>query len=381
MKFLIAPDSFKESMTAGEACCSIAQAIKHCLPDADITALPLADGGEGTLDVLISALDGQSELFTVTGPLFHPVQAKAGIVKGDTAIIEIAEAAGLHLVPSDRRNPDKTTTLGVGQLILAMLDKGIRRFLIALGGSATNDGGIGMLMALGAQPLSPEGQEVLPTGEMLNQVSSLSLDQLDPRLGESEFLLACDVSNPLTGEKGASTVFGPQKGATVDQVLSLDHGLINWSEVLYKTFGRSVADIPGSGAAGGLAAAFLAAFNTSLKPGIEQVLDIVAFDRYCAEADWVITGEGCLDGQSLAGKTPVGVARRAQRLATPVVALTGKLGDGYEAVYKEGISLALSITPENQSLEQALGLAQQNLFNATQVLLQLLFSEDSEPLK
>ncbi len=375
MKFLIAPDSFKESMSAEAACNAIARGIKTVLPDAETIALPLADGGEGTLSVLVSALDGQVEELAVTGPLFQQVKACVGTVRGDTAIIEMAEAAGLHLVDVDRRNPERTTTLGVGEMISAMLDKGIRRFLIALGGSATNDGGIGMLTALGARPLDRQGQLVSPVGGSLYQVAELDTRSLDPRLSQCHFKLACDVDNPLTGSTGASAIFGPQKGATPEQVTRLDAGMAHWADVLEASFGREIKNIPGAGAAGGLAAAFIAAFDTSLKPGIEQVLDIVGFDGQCQQVDWVITGEGSLDGQSLSGKTPVGVARRAKLLGLPVVAFAGKLGQGYEAVYQEGIDIALPITPEGMPLSQALAEAEENIFNASQTLIQLLFNK------
>ncbi|WP_086479503.1 glycerate kinase [Oceanospirillum sanctuarii] len=387
MKFLIAPDSFKESMSARQACVAIDKAIKAELPDAETILLPMADGGEGTLPVLVSALDGNVEAIEVSGPLAYAketetseqpmVNAQIGILSDDTAVIEMAEAAGLHLVPTEKRNPELTTTFGVGQMILHALDLGIRHFLIALGGSATNDGGLGMLTALGAKAQDKSGTALAPTGGNLKSVVRLDVSALDPRLADCQFMLACDVDNPLTGATGASAIFGPQKGATPEQVTALDQGLENWAEILNETYGRQIKDIPGSGAAGGLSAAFLAAFDTSLKPGIEQVLDIVEFDQKCADVDWVITGEGSLDGQSLAGKTPVGVARRAKQFEIPVVAFAGRLGDGYEAVYEEGIDLALSITPEGMPLEQALAEAENNICNSTRVLIQLLFSSET----
>lgn len=377
MKFLIAPDSFKESMSAIQASEAIARGIHNRLPDAETLLLPLADGGEGTLDVLVTALSGERQTHLVTGPLFDPVQAAAGILHGDTGIIEMAEAAGLHLVPASQRNPELTTTQGVGDLIIRLLDQGIRRFLIALGGSATNDGGLGMLIALGAKAFDSEGRELPGCGRCLTQIAKLDIQELDSRLSESEFLLACDVNNPLTGPHGASAIFGPQKGASAAQVQALDEGMRNWASILEACFGRSIDEIPGSGAAGGLAAAFLAAFNASLKPGIEQVLDSVHFDDFCQGVDWVITGEGSLDGQSLSGKTPVGVARRAKQYDLPVVAFAGKLGEGYEALYAEGIDLALSITPEGMPLAQALAEAESNICHAAETLTELLYSRST----
>lgn len=258
-------------------------------------------------------------------------------------------------------------------MIRQLLDKGVRHFLIGLGGSATNDGGLGVLYGLGAVARDGSGQILEPVGSSLHKISRLDLSKLDSRLSECHFMLACDVDNPLTGERGASFVFGPQKGASKEQVESLDKGLMNWAEVLNETFGRDVASVPGSGAAGGMAALFLAAFDTSLKPGIEQVLDIVDFEQQCTGADWVITGEGSLDNQSLAGKTPVGVARRAHALGVPVVAFAGKLGEGFEAVYEEGIDLALCITPDGMAIEEALSRAEDNICQASRALMDVLF--------
>lgn len=380
MKFLIAPDSFKESMSARQVCQTIDNVIKAELPHAETLLLPIADGGEGTLSVLVQALDGKTETIKVTGPfLSQPrVKARIGMLDEKTAVIEMAQAAGLELVAVEMRNPELTTTFGVGEMISAALDRGIRRFLIALGGSATNDGGLGMLVALGAKAIDKAGNTLSPIGGNLKSIARLELHNLDPRLEACHFLLACDVDNPLTGTQGASAVFGPQKGGTADQIAALDQGMQNWAEILNETFGREVADIAGSGAAGGLAAAFLAAFDTTLKPGVEQVLDILEFDRKCGSVDWVITGEGCLDSQSVSGKTPVGVARRAKQFGIPVVAFAGKLGDGYEAVYEEGIDLALCITPETMTAQEALSLAETNLANATHALIKLIFSTNQE---
>lgn len=376
MKFLIAPDSFKESMSAYQASLTIEQAIKANIDNAETLLLPMADGGEGTLSVLVQSLNGKTETFEVTGPFVSGfrVNAEVGVLQGGTAVIEMAQAAGLQLLTSEERNPEITTTLGVGEMILAALDQEVRRFFIALGGSATNDGGLGMLTALGARPLDHTGNTLDPIGASLKSVVRLDLNNLDSRLAQCQFMLACDVDNPLTGAKGASVVFGPQKGATPAQVKALDDGLDNWAEILNETFGRQVKSVPGSGAAGGLAAAFLAAFNCRLKPGVELVLDLLKFDEKCSGVDWVITGEGCLDNQSMAGKTPVGVGRRAKKFGIPVVAFAGQLGEGYDAVYKEGIDLALCITPEDMPLSDALSQAEQNLSNATKAFTKLMFS-------
>lgn len=376
MRFLVAPDSFKESLTAQQACGAISRGIKQLLPEAEVIELPLADGGEGTMGILVDALGGEIKTFEVTGPLFEPVSAQVGWVNGDTAIIEIAEAAGLHLVPAARRNPEQTTTQGVGELISAMLDQGATTFLIALGGSATNDGGLGMLTALGVRPLDAAGAPLKPVGESLNKVASLDVSQLDTRLSQCQFMLACDVNNPLTGEQGASAVFGPQKGATPEQVTRLDQGMAHWAGVLENNFGSSVIHRAGSGAAGGLGAAFLSVFRATSKQGVEQVLDVVGFDHLCQRVDWVITGEGKIDGQSLSGKTPVGVARRAKKYAVPVAAFAGLLGEGYQAVYKEGIDLALPITPDGMPLDEAIQQGEQNLYKATYALIKALYSSD-----
>jgi len=376
VKFLIAPDSFKESMTASVAAHIIARGIKACLPEAITLELPLADGGEGTMDVLVNALEGCKQQYQVTGPLFEPVKASVGLIQDNTAIIEIAEAAGLHLVPVSQRNPEQTTTFGVGELIQRMLDQNIRRFLVALGGSATNDGGLGLLVALGAKIYDKSGQALSPIGQSLGLVANLDLSALDPRLKQCSFMVACDVTNPLIGSDGASAVFGPQKGATPEQVILLDQGMSHWAKQLnrfYGSSGNSIETLPGGGAAGGLGAVFHTVFKASLKPGIDQVLKSVHFDRLCQDADWVITGEGAIDGQSLAGKTPVGVARRAKHFGVPVVALAGKLGKGYQGVYNEGVDTILCITPEGQPLEQALEQAEQHLYDSTiQVVRQLM---------
>jgi len=382
VKFLIAPDSFKESMTASVAAHTIARGIKACLPEAITLELPLADGGEGTMDILVNALDGRKQQYQVTGPLFEPVKASVGLIQGNTAIIEIAEAAGLHLVPVSQRNPEQTTTFGVGELIRLMLDQNVRRFLVALGGSATNDGGLGLLVALGAKIYDKSGQKLPPIGQSLGLVASLDISALDQRLKACSFMVACDVTHPLIGPEGASAVFGPQKGATPEQVILLDQGMSHWAKQLdrlsldpfsVRGMSSSIETLPGGGAAGGLGAVFHTVFKASLKPGIDQVLKSVHFDSLCKDADWVITGEGAIDGQSLAGKTPVGVAKRAKHFGVPVIAFAGKLGEGYEGVYNEGVDTILCITPEGMPLEEALEQAEQHLYDSTiQVVRKLM---------
>lgn len=362
MKILIAPDSFKESLSAREAACAIADGIRAVVPNAELMELPVGDGGEGTTEALLSARGGQRFTETVTGPLGDPVAAKwAMLDDGCTAIIECAAASGLVLVPFAARDASLTTTRGTGELILAALDRGATRFVIGLGGSATNDAGAGMLQALGARFLDAGGRELPAGGGALINLQRIDLGALDPRLASVSFSIACDVDNPLLGDHGASAVFGPQKGADPTMVRHLDFCLSQFARAVLDNTGRNVTDIPGAGAAGGLGAAFLGFFNTELQPGIDIVLDTLEFDRHLADADLVITGEGRVDGQTLRGKTPVGVSRRAMAAGVPVLALAGIVGDGAEALFEHGVVAIHSIVPGVTSLPEALENAERNL--------------------
>ena len=362
MKIVICPDSFKESLPASAAAQAIAEGVREVWPDADCVCLPLADGGEGTLDALVSATGGQLLTRWVQGPLGAPVNARFAVLgDGKTALIEMAEAAGLPLLSPAQRDPLRTSTYGVGELIAAALDLGVTRILLGLGGSATQDGGAGMLQALGARLLDAQGQPLPPGGAALRQLAQLHLDGLDPRLARVTVEVACDVDHPLCGPRGSSAVFAPQKGADAAAVALLDAALAHWGAQLAQATGRQVAELPGAGAAGGMGAAALAVFAARLRPGIDWVMDALDFNAALHGADWVISGEGRADGQSAGGKVISGVARRAQAAGVPLLVLAGSLGDGYQALYPLGVRAILPIVPGPVSLAQALDGAAENL--------------------
>jgi glycerate 2-kinase len=355
MKIVIAPDSFKESMSAMEAACAIEKGFKQVFPDAEYVKVPMADGGEGTVRSLVDATGGEIRKETVTGPLGTAVEAFYGLT-GDrkTSVIEMAAASGIHLVPKEKRNPLVTTTKGTGELIRAALDQRVERIVIGIGGSATNDGGAGMAQALGARLLDRDGNPLGFGGGELSKLDSIDLSQLDPRLKEVHIEVACDVDHPLTGKRGASAVFGPQKGATPEMVTILDANLARFAQVVKETLGIDVDPIPGAGAAGGLGAGLIALLGASLKRGVDVVADAVQLDKHMAQASLVITGEGKIDGQTIHGKTPVGVAKRAKKYGVPVIGIAGMLGEDCDAVYRHGIDALFSIVPGTVSLETAL---------------------------
>ncbi|MEK4799845.1 glycerate kinase [Thermoactinomyces sp. FSL K6-2592] len=355
MKIVIAPDSFKESMSAMEAACAIEKGFQKVMPDAEYVKVPMADGGEGTVRSMVDATVGEIRKETVTGPLGTEVEAFYGITwDRKMAVIEMAAASGIHLVPKEKRNPLVTTTKGTGELIRAALDQGVKRIVIGIGGSATNDGGAGMAQALGARLLDRDGNPLGFGGGELSKLDSIDLSQLDPRLKEVHIEVACDVDHPLTGERGASAVFGPQKGATPEMVAILDANLARYAQVVKETLGIDVDPIPGAGAAGGLGAGLVAFLGASLKRGVDVVAEAVQLDKHMAQASLVITGEGKIDGQTIHGKTPVGVAKRAKKYGIPVIGIAGMLGENCDAVYRHGIDALFSIVPGTVSLETAL---------------------------
>ncbi|AEH49718.1 MAG: glycerate kinase [Bacillaceae bacterium] len=355
MKVIIAPDSFKESLSALEVANAIEKGFRDIFPEAEYVKIPMADGGEGTVQSLVDATGGRIVKTEVTGPLGDRVQAFFGMLgDGKTAVIEMAAASGLHLVPSEKRNPLVTTTRGTGELILAALDKGAEHIIIGIGGSATNDGGAGMIQALGGRLLNRHGQEIGPGGGSLSELADIDLSGLDQRLKCVKIEVACDVDNPLTGPKGASAVFGPQKGATPEMVVTLDKNLHHYADVIERVLGKQVKDIPGAGAAGGLGAGLLAFLDAKLKRGVEIVLETVNFHERIQGASLVITGEGRIDGQTIFGKTPIGVAKAAKRYNIPVIAITGSLSDDSDVVLSHGIDALYSIVPGIVSLEKAL---------------------------
>lgn len=374
MKIVIAPDSFKESLSSAAVCEAISAGIRARLPESEIICVPVADGGEGTLDALIAATRGRSFGATVTGPLPEMrVHAAFGLLgDGDTAVIEMARASGLELLPAEQRNPLKTTSFGTGELILAALDQGVKQLIIAIGGSATNDGGVGMMQALGVRFMDEFGYEIGLGGEALTRMVSIDCSNMDPRLAQVSVVVACDVDNPLIGTNGASAVFGPQKGATPEMVTLLDNALAQYAAKIKQQLGVSVAHYPGAGAAGGLGAALLAFFDATLKPGIDIVTETVALKDIVEGADWVITGEGRVDGQTLGGKTPAGVARIARSQEVPVVILAGSLGEGCEKLADIGVAACFSVLSSPCTLPQALAEGDKNLRSAAYQLAGLL---------
>lgn len=354
MKLVIAPDSFKESLSAEQVASAIADGWRSVYPQADIHLCPMADGGEGTVDAVLAATGGERRELSVRGPLGQPVQAHWGWLENGQAVIEMAAASGLHWVEPAQRDACITTSYGTGELILAALDAGARRIILGIGGSATNDGGAGVLEALGVRLLDDRGQPLAAGGAALAGLQRIELDGLDPRLAQVEILVAADVDNPLCGPRGASHVFGPQKGASAAQVEQLDRALGHYADVMAAALGEDVRDVPGVGAAGGLGFAARAVLGARFRPGIELVAELSGLAQAVQGADLVITGEGRLDGQSLHGKTPVGVARIAQAAGVPVIALAGSLGEGYQRLYEAGIDAAFSLAPGPVTLEQAM---------------------------
>ena len=362
MKIVIAPDSFKESLTALHVCEAVEKGIKAHFPDVEISKVPMADGGEGTVQSLVDATGGDIIQARVTGPLGKEVEAFYGILgDGNTAVIEMAAASGLHHVSVDKRNPLITTTRGTGELILKALDHKVKHIIIGIGGSATNDGGAGMAKALGAKLLDANGAEIKEGGGSLAQLASIDLTNLDSRLAEVKVEVACDVDNPLTGETGASAVFGPQKGATPDMVKQLDRNLAHYAAIVGKEMGIHIQSIPGAGAAGGLGGGLLAFLSAELKPGVDIVIKATELESYIKNADLVITGEGRIDGQTIYGKTPIGVAKTAKKHSVPVIAIAGSIGAGSEAVYEHGISSLFSVVPGAVTLQEALEKADENI--------------------
>ena len=354
MKIVVAPDSFKGSVSALEAANAIEQGLRRVFPDAVIDKIPMADGGEGTVQSLVDATGGHLQTQRVLAPLENEVDAQFGILAdSETAVIEMAAASGLTLVPADKRNPLRTTTYGTGQLIHTALEAGCRRFIIGIGGSATNDGGAGMAEALGVRLLDANGEEIPHGGGGLGQLASIDVSGLHPAVAETETVVACDVNNPLTGPGGASHVYGPQKGATPEMIETLDAHLAHFDGVLTRTLGKSFNDIPGAGAAGGLGAGLMAFLNAELRLGVDIMVDAVNLTERVKGASLVFTGEGQLDFQTAFGKTPVGVAKVAKTHNIPVIAIAGGIAEGAEAVYEAGIDAMLGIVQEPMELEDA----------------------------
>ncbi len=373
MQIIAAPDSYKGSLSAVGVADAMEKGIHAVFPAARVHKLPIADGGEGTTEALVTATGGTFLTQAVTGPMGEPVQAVWGLLGNrQTAVIEMAAASGLPLVDKDKRNPLLATTYGTGELIKTALDRGIRSFIIGIGGSATNDGGAGLAQALGAKFLDKHGRELPFGGAALADLAAIDLSGLDPRLAEATLLGACDVANPLCGPQGASAVYGPQKGATPDMVSQLDAALAHFAQVATAATGRDVAERPGAGAAGGLGAGLLFFTNAQLKPGVEIVLAAAGFADLVQHAAFVITGEGATDFQTAFGKAPVGVAKLAKQYHVPTICLSGGLGQGSDDVLQQGVAALMSLPPRPMTLAECLGEASELIEQATARLCRLI---------
>ena len=373
-KFVLAPDSFKESLSALEVCQAMEKGIKKVFPEAEIISMPMADGGEGTTDALIDATGGRRVYKKVQGSFANTnVEAYCGILgNSNTAVIEMAKANGLELVALEDRNPLITSTYGTGQLIKAAMDEGVDKIIIGIGGSATNDGGSGMARALGARFLNKDQEEIPLGGAFLKEVRTIDMSDFDPRVEEIEILIATDVTNPLTGNNGASYVFGPQKGATEEMVKVLDENLKHYAEIVHNNLGKDVKNIPGAGAAGGLGAGLLAFTNAKMQLGIELVAQTIYLEDKIKEADYVFTGEGGMDYQTKFGKAPYGVCKIAKKYKKPCFALAGYIGDGAEVLYEEGMTAIFGILSQAQSLSDALADGAKNVERTSQNITRLL---------
>jgi glycerate kinase len=375
LKFVVAPDSFKESCTALEACQAMAAGIRRVFPDAEIVEVPMADGGEGTTQALVDATRGRIIKKEVTGPLGDPVVADLGILGDDqTAVIEMASASGIHLVTKEDRNPLITSTYGTGQLIKECLGMGIQNIILGIGGSVTNDGGSGMARALGIRFIDANGNDIPEGGGHLDQLDQIDLSGIHPGLAACEIAIASDVSNPLYGEQGASAVFGPQKGATPEMVQKLDKNLQHYDQIIQRDVHKNVGQIPGSGAAGGLGAGLLAFTNSHLETGIDLVIEYTGLKDKLQGADYCLTGEGQIDFQTKFGKTPYGVMKTAKVIEPniKVVAIAGSIGEDIETLYDEGFDGVFCTIPNASDLQTLLQDGKQNIQRTTESICHLI---------
>jgi glycerate kinase len=366
MKIVIAPDSYKESLSASEVAQAIEKGFREIFPDAHYISVPVADGGEGTVEAMIAATQGAERTARVTGPLGQKVNASWGISgDGKTAFIEMAAASGLSLVPPDQRNPLLTTSRGTGELILQALESGATHIIIGIGGSATNDGGAGMVQALGARLTDANGTEIGFGGGCLGSLNTIDISGLDPRLQRCTIQVACDVTNPLVGEQGASRIFGPQKGADDAGIATLDNNLSHYASIIKKSLHVDVKDVPGAGAAGGMGAALMAFLGAELKSGIDIVTTALNLEEHIHDCTLVVTGEGRIDSQSIHGKVPVGVASVAKKYRKPVIGIAGSLTQDVGIVHQYGIDAVFSVLARVGSLEEAFRGASDNIYQAS----------------
>ena len=375
MKVLIAPQSFKGSVSALAAAQAIDRGVRKASPSADTVLVPVADGGDGTLEVLVDSTGGEVFRSIVTGPLGHAVEASWGVMgDGQTAVVEMARASGLAMVPLRRRNPRTTTTYGTGEIIAEAMARGFSRIVVGLGGSATNDAGMGMASALGARFLDEQGKTLPKGGASLARLARIDVSRLNPRLRDVTIIGATDVTNPLCGPAGASAIYGPQKGATPDMVAELDSALANFARVAQRDMGIDFLneEHPGAGAAGGLGAGLMTFTDCRLQSGIDLVCEVLKFEENVRDADLVLTGEGRADLSSIYDKAPVGVARKAAPCGVPTVILAGSLGDGYEELYQHGIAAVVCIADRPMSFERSLARTEELLEGAAERTVRLL---------
>ena len=352
-KCVLMPDSFKGTMSSMEICAIMKEKVLHFFPGCSVVEIPVADGGEGTVDCFLSAVGGEKVTVTVKGPFLEDMEAFYGVIdNGETAIVEMAACAGLPLV-ENCKDPKRASTYGVGQLILHAIGRGCKKIIVGLGGSCTNDGGVGMAAALGVKFFGQDGKTFIPAGGTIEQVARMDVSACLSQIAGVEIVGMCDVNNPLCGESGASAVFGPQKGATPEDVAELDRNLAHLARLMKETRGIEVQDIPGAGAAGGLGAGLVGFLDSRLQKGIDIVLDTVHFEQLLQGADVVFTGEGKIDSQSLRGKVVAGVAARAQQSGVPVVAVVGDIGDGVEPIFENGVNAIVSINSVAVPFEKA----------------------------
>ncbi len=360
-KFVLAPDSFKGTLNAQGVCAAMAEGIRRVFPEAEIRSVPVADGGEGTVDAFLTAMEGRKKTVAVEGPFGEPVEAAYALLDGGrTAVVEMASCAGLPLAEG-RLNPERAGTCGVGQLMLDAVDSGCRRIILGLGGSCTNDGGSGAAAAAGAKFFRKDGSAFVPRGGDLDQIAKIDLSGLERRFAGVEITAMCDIDNPLFGPAGAACVFAPQKGADPQTVERLDGNLRALDRVVSSVLGRELAEMPGAGAAGGMGFGMAAFFGAALRSGVETVLDAVGFDSLLQGADLAFTGEGSLDSQSVRGKVISGVAKRAAAAGVPLVALAGRLGTGFEPLYQMGLTAAFSINRAPMPLAESAPHTAENL--------------------
>ena len=370
---VLAPDSFKESMTAKEVCVAMERGIKKVNSNIRCIHVPMADGWEGTMQSLVDATGGEVYSLEVVGPLGNKVKAEYGILgNGEIGVLEMASASGIHLVSLEERNPLITTTYGTGELIKACLDRGVKKLLIGIGGSATNDGGVGVIQALGGRLLDKDGNELGFGGGELEKLDRIDLTNFDRRLKDVVIEVACDVSNPLCGENGASYIFGPQKGASVEMIKILDNNLKHYAKVIKEQFGKDVLEIAGAGAAGGLGAGLMVFLNGNLKKGIEIVIEYSGLEKKVKNCDMVWTGEGSIDFQTQYGKTPLGVATVAKKYNKPVVALAGRVGDDIDILYEKGIDSIFGIMRGVTTIDEALKNGKENIERTSENIVRLM---------